>query len=114
MKQIFTILISLFIITSCGKDNSWSPEDDVEDFIKANHYSVIFENNTDGDLYLKCSGLASTNIPTLKKGAISACFRGPKADIAVEYSGEGTHYTTIKKQFTLSKDKVSRVSLTYP
>ena len=114
MKQIFLILISFFILASCNKDENLSPEEDIREFISENPYSVVFENSTDGDLYMKCEGLYSTSFPILKQGEESETFRGPQPDITVEYTGEGTHFTTIKKQVTLSKEKVTKVSLTYP
>ena len=114
MKNVLFILISLFIFTSCGKDEPWSPVDDVNEFVTNNPYGIIFENTTAGDLYLKCEGLASSTFPILKQGADSEIFRGSQANISVEYTGEGTHFTPIKRQITLSKEKITRVSLSYP
>lgn len=114
MKQLLVILISFSIFISCSKDKAWSPADDIEDFLNANPYSVIFENNTDGDLYLQCDDLASKQFPILKQGAVSETYHGPKSNITVKYTGDGTHFTTIKKQISLSKEKTIRMSLTYP
>ena len=114
MKQLFLILISLFVLGSCSKGDTWTPEDDIEDFLTKNPYGVVFENATEGDLYLKCTGLAATTFPVLKQGKESDTFRGPQSEITVEYTGEGTHYTTMKKNITLAKEKVSRIVLTYP
>lgn len=114
MKNILFILISLFIFTSCAKDEPWSPKDDEKEFLVQNPYSVVFENKTEGDLYIKCEGLASKMFPTLKKGTVSDKYHGPNPDITVEYTGDGTHYTTIKKKIPLSKEKTVTVPLTYP
>lgn len=114
MKQLLVFLISLLVLGSCAKNDPWSPEDDIMEFEAKNPYCVIFENKTEGDLHLKCTGLATSTFPTLKQGCVSDTYRGQQSDIAVEYTGEGTHFTTIKKQLTLSKEKVSRVALTYP
>ena len=114
MKKILFILLSLLIFTSCTNDEPTTPNEDEKEFLAKNPYSVIFENKTDGDLYLKCEGLASSNFPTLKKGEISDTYRGTKPNITVEYTGEGTHFTTIKKSIALSKEKTVSVALTYP
>ena len=114
MKNVLFILISLFIFASCTNDEPSSPKDDEKEFLAKNPYSVIFENNTDGDLFLKCDGLASKQFPTLKKGTISDKYHGPNPEITVEYTGEGTHYTTIKKKISLSKEETVAVPLTYP
>lgn len=114
MKNIFLILFSLFIFVSCTKDEPSSPIDDEKEFLVENPYSVIFENRTDGDLYLKCEGLASNHFPTLKQGAISDKYHGANQEISIEYSGEGTHFSTVKKTISLSKETTVRVYLTYP
>ena len=106
--------MTLLVLGSCSKNDPWSPEDDIKEFEAKNPYCVIFENKTEGDLHLQCTGLTTSTFPTLKQGAVSDIYRGSQSDIAVEYTGEGTHYTTIKKQISLSKEKVSRVALTYP
>ena len=114
MKQLLVFLMTLLVLASCGKDDSWSPEDDIKEFEAKNPYSVIFENKTENDLFLECEGLASKQFPTLKKRTISDKYHGPNPDITVEYTGEGTHYTTIKKKISLSKEKTVTVPLTYP
>lgn len=114
MKNILFILISMFVLVSCTNDDPSSPQDEEKEFLTKNPYSVIFENNTDGDLFLKCDGLASKQFPTLKKGTFSEKYHGPNPDITIEYTGEGTHYTTIKKKISLSKEKTVNVSLVYP
>lgn len=114
MKQLLVFLMTLLVLGSCGENDSWSPEDDIKEFEAKNPYCVIFENKTESDLYLKCTGLASSTFPMLKQGGVSDTYRGPQSDVTVEYTGEGTHFTKIKKQITLSKEKVSRVTLTYP
>lgn len=88
MKNLILTIAAILFLATCGKNDSWSPEDDIKDFLEANPYGVVFENGTEGDLYLECSGLATTSFPLLKQGGVSEEYRGPQSEITVEYSGE--------------------------
>ena len=114
MKHIILILLSVFLLTACGEDNSWSPEDDIKEFLAANPYGVVFENGTKGDLLITPTGLASDHIIIVHPGEISDICRGSKPDITIKYSGDGTYWTQKIRSITLEKDKIIHVTITYP
>lgn len=113
MKKILFILMALFIFASCGKDEHYSPEDDIRDYLSKNPYGVTFENGTEDDLFIKCDEL-SFNLIIVKTGAVSDSYHTSKAAITIKYSGEGTHWTEKNRAITLEKDKITNIILTYP
>ena len=114
MKQVFLFLLSVFLLTSCGKDDSWSPEDDIKDFLDTHPYGAVFENATDGDLYITSEGLFTQNVIILRQGDISDEYHSSKSYITISYSGEGTYWTKKTKGINLVKDEVIHYTITYP
>lgn len=118
MRHLFLILLSVFMFSSCGKDDSWSPEDDVKDYLAANPYGVMFENGTDGDLFVKTEGKAEyvsgNYLIIIHKGEISDTYQFSNPGIIITYSGEGTRWSEHTKYIELEKDKVTHVTITYP
>ena len=113
MKQIFLILIAFVVCTSCGKDNSWSPEEDVKDFLESHPYGVIFDNSTNGDLYITCDEI-SKNVIIVKEGDNSNVYHSSKSHITITYSGEGSYWTQKTKGIDLVKDEIIHYTITYP
>ncbi len=113
MKKILFFILSLFVFVSCGKDEPWSPNDDLKDFLLKNPYGVVFENATCDDLFIKCDKL-SANIIVVKSGAISDSYHSSEPGVIIEYSGEGTYWTKKTKYIFLEKDKITNVTLSYP
>ncbi len=113
MRHIFLILLSVFLLPSCGKDDSWSPEDDVKDFLESHPYGVILENRTNGELYITCDEI-SKNIIIVKEGDNSNVYHSSKSHITISYSGEGTYWTEMIKGIDLVKDEVIHYVITYP
>lgn len=118
MRHLFLILLSVFMFSSCGKDNSWSPEDDIRDFLAANPYGVTFENGTEGDLYIKTEGTAEgvsgEYFIIVRQGAVSDTYHFSKPGLIITYSGEGTFWSKHTKYIELEKDEVTHVTITYP
>lgn len=113
MKKVLFILISMFVFASCGKDESWSPEDDIKDFLSKNPYGVTFENSTNESLYITCTDL-SANVIIVKTGEVSNEYHTSKSGIIIKYNGEGTRWTEKTEYIELMKDKTTNVILIYP
>ena len=112
-KYLFLILIPLFILTSCGGNNPWSPEDDINGYLTKNPYGVEFENGTDDDLFIECGDL-SNSIIIVKSGCVSDAYHCSKPGITIKYNGAGTYWREKTKFIELSKDKVTRVVIPCP
>ena len=114
MKHLLLIFVSMLLLSSCGKDDPWNPEDDKNDFLGVNPYGVVFENATDGDLYITSEGLFTQNVIILRQGDISDEYHSSKSYITISYSGEGTYWTKKTKGINLVKDEVIHYTITYP
>lgn len=113
MRYLILSLLSIFLLTSCGKEDSWNPEDDVKDFLESHPYGVVFENETNGDLYITCDEV-SENVIIVNEGGNSDIYHSSKSHITISYSGEGTYWTEKTKGIDLVKDEVVHYSITYP
>lgn len=113
MKQLFLALISVLALSACSKEDGWTPEDDVKDFLTKNPYGVVFENGTGGDLFITCDDV-SENVIIVKEGKQSGVYHSSKSYITISYSGEGTYWTKKTKGIDLVKDEVIHYSITYP
>lgn len=113
MRSFFISLLSIFLLASCSKDNVWTPEDDIKDFLEVHPYGVIFDNNTNGDLYITCDEI-SENLIIVKEGDSSSTYHSSQSYITISYSGEGTHWTKKTKGINLVKDEVIHYTITFP
>lgn len=113
MRYLFLSLLSVGLLTSCSKDNAWTPEDDINDFLETHPYGVIFDNDTNGDLYIICEEVSENTI-IVKRGVSSDAYHTSKSRITISYSGEGTHWTEKTDGINLVKDEVIHYTITYP
>ena len=78
-----------------------------------NPYGAILINDTKGQIYVENTQLV-IGMPNLEPGDCTESVYSPTANVIVNYFGEGTYFKKIEKTYTLEKDKISNISLTYP
>lgn len=106
MKKFALYLVMMLFIVSCK-------EDVVIDEPPANPYGVVFENGTNGQLFIQSRQLVMGSLEILP-GETSKPVYGNVPNVSITYYGEGTHFKKIKKDIVLTKDNTSRIVLDYP
>lgn len=114
MKHILIVIIALMGFCSCGKDDAWSPEDDVIELELANPYRVVFLNDTQGDIFVESEQFYSSGLTHIESGETSNVLHASQPEVTVIYFGEGTHYNKAKVNIILDKNEIKQVVLTYP
>lgn len=106
MKKIAILLSLTILLVSCREDIR------VDD-IPENPYGVIFENATNGQLFILSKQLIM-GMPEILPGETSNPIYGNTPNVSITYYGEGTHFQKVQKDILLNKNKISKVILDYP
>lgn len=106
MKKIIVCLVLGLFMISC-KENVVIDEPPV------NLYGVIFENGTNGQLFIQSKQLVM-GMPEILPGETSNPIYGNTPNVSITYYGEGTHFNKVQKSIVLNKDEISKVILDYP
>lgn len=106
MKKAILIISLIILLVSCKE------ELEIEGHPE-NQYGVIFENYTNGQLYIQSHQLVM-GMPEIYPGESTDPIYGNTPNVSITYFGEGTHFQKIEKEIILTKDKISTIRLEYP
>lgn len=106
MKKFVLCLVLVLSVISC-KENVVIDEPPV------NLYGVVFENGTNGQLFIQSNQLVM-GMPEILPGETSKPIYGNTPNVSIIYYGEGTHFNKVQKDIILNKDEISKIILDYP